>query len=74
MLNTEKSPKIRKKIEIKKIRLCHVLSRPELDLRPKFHDPGTFVGVGKREQTHKQSRYNTEMSNFQYGRCRHLGF
>ena len=46
----------------------------KLGLGPKFHDPGTFVGVGKREQTHKQSRYNTEMSNFQYGRCRHLRF
>ena len=28
-----------------------VLSWPKLGLEPKFHDPGTFGGFGKREQT-----------------------
>ena len=36
------------KIKISKIGLCHVLSWPKLGLEPKFHDPGTFGGFGKR--------------------------
>ena len=38
------------KIKISKIGLRHVLSWPKLGLEPKFHDPGTFGGFGKREQ------------------------
>ena len=34
--------------------LRHVLSWPKLGLEPKFHDPGTFGGFGKREQTDTQ--------------------
>ena len=33
-----------------KNRLCHVLGWLILGLEPKFHDPGTFGGFGKREQ------------------------
>ena len=33
----------------------HVLSWPKLGLEPKFHDPGTFGGFGKREQTYRQT-------------------
>ena len=56
------------------IGLPHVLSWPKLGLDSKFHDPGTFGGFGKHEQTHTQSRYNTEMSHFQNGRCHHLWY
>ena len=31
-----------------------VLSWPKLGLEPKFHEPGTFDGFRKREQTHRQ--------------------
>ena len=34
-----------------KIGLRHVLSWPKLGLDPKFHDPGTFGGFGKRGKT-----------------------
>ena len=40
------------KIKISKIGLRHVSSWPKLV--PKFHDPGTFGGFGKRGQTHRQ--------------------
>ena len=43
------------KIKISKIGLRHVLSWPKLGLEPKFHDPGTFGGFGKRGQTHTQT-------------------
>ena len=39
------------KIKILKIGLRHVSSWPKLDLEAKFHDPGTFGGFGKREQS-----------------------
>ena len=39
------------KIKISKIGLRHILSWPKLGLEPKFHDPGTFGGFGKRKQT-----------------------
>ena len=39
------------KIKILKIGFRHVLSWPKLVLEPKFHDPGTLGGFGKREQT-----------------------
>ena len=45
------------KIKISKIGLYHVLSWPKLGLEPKFHDPGTFGGFGKREQTHTHTRF-----------------
>ena len=38
-------------IKISKIGLRHVLSWSKLGLEPKFHDPGTFGGFGKREHT-----------------------
>ena len=41
------------KIKISKIGLRHVLSWPKLGLAPKFHDPGTFGGFGKRGHTDK---------------------
>ena len=40
------------KIKISKIGLRSDLSWPKLGLEPKFHEPGTFGGFGKREQTH----------------------
>merc|ERR1712244_105696 len=39
------------KIKISKIGLRHVLSWPKLGLEPKFHESGTFGGLGKREQS-----------------------
>ena len=39
------------KIKILKIGLSSDLSWPKLGLEPKFHDPGTFGGFGKREHT-----------------------
>ena len=45
------------KIKISKIGLRHVLSWPKLGLEPKFHDPGTFGGFGKRGQTHRHTRF-----------------
>ena len=44
------------KIKILKIGLRHVLSWPKLGLEPKFHEPGTFGGFGKREQTPRHTR------------------
>ena len=41
------------KIKISKIKLRPVLSWPKLGLEPKFHDPGTFGGFGKREHINK---------------------
>ena len=43
------------KIKISKIGLRHVLSWSKLGLEPKFHDPGTFGGFGKREHTYIQT-------------------
>ena len=45
------------KIKISKIGLRHVFSWPKLGLEPKFHDAGIFGGLGKRGQTHKQTRF-----------------
>ena len=42
------------KMKNSKIGLRHVLSWPKLGLEPKFHDPGTFGGFGKRGHTHIQ--------------------
>ena len=42
------------KIKISKMELRHVLSWPKLVLEPKFHDPGSFGGFGKRGQTNRQ--------------------
>ena len=41
-------------MKISKIGLRHVLSWPKLGLEPKFHDPGTFGGFGKRGHTDRQ--------------------
>ena len=43
------------KMKISKIGLRHVLSWSKLGLEPKFHDPGTFGGFGKRGQTDRQT-------------------
>ena len=45
------------KIKISKIGLRSDLSWPKLGLEPKFHEPGTFGGFGKREQTDKHTRF-----------------
>ena len=45
------------KIKISKIGLRSDLSWPKLGLEPKFHEPGTFGGFGKREQTYKHTRF-----------------
>ena len=39
------------KIKISKIGIRHVLSWLKLGLEPKFHEPGTFGGFRKREQS-----------------------
>ena len=39
------------KIKISTIGLRHVLSWPRVSLEPKFHDPVTFGGFGKCEQS-----------------------
>ena len=44
-------------MKISKIGLRHVLSWPKLGLEPKFHDPGTFGGFGKRGQTDRHTRF-----------------
>ena len=62
------------KMKNSKIGLRHVLSGPKLCLESKFNDPGTFGCFGEHEQTHTPSRYNTEMSHFQNGRCHHLWY
>ena len=41
-------------IKISKIGLRHLLNWPKLGLKPKFHDPGSFGGFGKRGQTNPQ--------------------
>ena len=38
-----------------RIGLCSDLSWPKLGLEPKFHEPGTFGGFGKREHTNTQT-------------------
>ena len=43
------------KIKISKIGLRSDLSWPKLGLEPKFHDPGTFGGFGKRGHTDTQT-------------------
>ena len=42
---------------MQKIALRHVLSWSKLGLEPKFHDPGTFGGFGKRGQTDTHTRF-----------------
>ena len=54
------------KIKISKIGLRHVLSWPKLGLEPKFHDPGTFGGFGKREHTHRQTDRQTRFMFYKY--------
>ena len=45
------------RIKILKIGLLSDVSWPKVGLKPKFHDPGTFGGFGKREQTHRHTRF-----------------
>ena len=54
------------KIKILKIGLRHVLSWPKLGLEPKFHDPGTFGGFGKRGQTDRQTHTQTRFMFYKY--------
>ena len=54
---TRKRPLESVKIKILKIGLRSDLSWPKVGLEPKFHEPGTFGGFGKREQTHKHTRF-----------------
>ena len=54
---TRKRPLESVKIKILKIGLRSDLRWPTLGLQPKFHDPVTFGGFGKRGQTHKQTRF-----------------
>ena len=44
------------KIKISKIGLRDVCC-PKLGLEPKFHDPGTFGGYGKRGKTYRHTRF-----------------
>ena len=48
------------KIKISKIGLRSDLSWPKLGLEPKFHEPGTFGGFGKREQTDRPTDQQTD--------------
>ena len=54
---TPKRPLESVKIKILKIGLRSDLSWPKLGLEPKFYDPGTFGGFGKREQTDRHTRF-----------------
>ena len=45
------------KIKILKIGLRSDLSWAKVGLEPKYHEPGTFGGFGKREQTYRQTRF-----------------
>ena len=45
---TRKRPLESVKMKSLTIGLRYVLSWPKLGLEPKFHDPGTFDGFGKR--------------------------
>ena len=45
------------KIKILKIGLRSDLSWAKVGLEPKYHDPGSFNGFGKREQTYRQTRF-----------------
>ena len=54
------------KIKISKIGLRHVLSWPKLDLEPKFHDPGTTGGLGKRGHINKQTRLLFHMYRWEW--------
>ena len=44
------------KIKISKIGLRSDLIWPKLGLEPKFHDPGTYGGFGKCEQTNRHTQ------------------
>ena len=52
---TRKGPLESVKTKILKIGLHSDLSWPKVGLEPKFHEPVTFGGFGKREQTHTQT-------------------
>ena len=45
------------KIKILKTGLRSDLSWPKVFLEPKYHEPGTFGGFGKREQTNTHTRF-----------------
>ena len=52
---TRKRPLESVKIKVLKTGLRSYLSWPKLGLEPKFHEPGSFGGFGKREQTNIQA-------------------
>ena len=54
---TRKRPLESVKIKILKIGLRSDISWPKVGLEPKRHDPGTFDGFGKREQTDRHTRF-----------------
>ena len=54
------------KIKILKIGLRSDLSWPKVGLEPKFHDPGTFGGFGKREQTDRHTYIQTKFMFYKY--------
>ena len=54
------------KMKNSKIGIRHVLSWPKVGLEPKFHDPGTFGGFGKRGQTHRQTHRQTRFMFYKY--------
>ena len=51
---------------LSKFGLRHVLSWPKLGLGPKFHDPGSFGGFGKRGQTNKQGSCFISIDRYQF--------
>ena len=51
---TRKRPRESVKIKILKIGLRSDLNWPKVALEPKFHELGTFGGLGKREHTDRQ--------------------
>ena len=54
---TRKGPIESVKIKLLKIGLRSDLSWAKVGLEPKFHDPGSFGGFGKREQTYIHTRF-----------------
>merc|ERR1712102_59091 len=54
---TRKRPLESVKIKILKIGLRSDLSWPKVGLEPIFHEPGTFGGFGKCEQTNRHTRF-----------------
>ena len=54
-INTGPYGQLPLKIKILKIGLRSDLSWAKVGLEPKYHEPGSFGGFGKREQTNRQT-------------------